>query len=47
MGRVESLAEIFTNIDKITSADLLEVANLAWGHENWVRLAFVPEIRKK
>jgi predicted Zn-dependent peptidase len=43
MGRVESLAEIFTEIDALTSKDLIEVANMAWDHNDWVRLAFLPE----
>lgn len=43
MGRVESLAEIFSEIDALTSKDLIEVANMAWDHDNWVRLAFLPE----
>jgi len=47
MGRVESLAEIFGEIDAISSKDLIEVANQVWAHDQWVRLAFLPQKGKK
>ena len=47
MGRVESLGEIFSAIDLMSSKELLDIANEVWDHDSWVRLAFVPEKSKK
>jgi len=45
-GRVESLAEIFTGIDGISSEKLQDVGNECWDHSDWVKLTYLPEKQK-
>jgi predicted Zn-dependent peptidase len=47
LGKVESLAEIFMEIDALEADQLREVARQSWSHDQWARLAFLPENGKK
>ncbi len=42
-GRVESLAEIFTAIDRIDAGLLKDIARESWDHDQWVKLRYLPE----
>lgn len=44
MAKVESLQEIFDQVDSLTSEQLQTVATQAWDHSNWVRLVYDPEV---
>lgn len=43
MGRVESLAEIFSAIDALKAGQLREIAEESWKHSNWAELTYLPE----
>lgn len=43
MGKVDSIAEIFTNIDALTRSQMTEIAQEAWPENSWTRLAYLPE----
>ncbi len=42
-GNVQSLGEIFSEIDAIKADQLQEIARQAWVHDNWTQLSFIPE----
>ncbi len=42
-GKVQSLVEIFAEIDALKAGELQEIAMQAWQHENWTKLSFLPE----
>ena len=47
MGKVESIASIFNEIDALTMAHLRDIANESWGKDDWTRLCYLPENGKK
>jgi predicted Zn-dependent peptidase len=47
MGRVESLAEIFSAIDQVTADELQAVAQESWSHDDWVKLSYLPKKKGK